>query len=1614
LAALTFSVLFPFLSASASSGDDADDRARVQALEQDAGQHLELTRGRSGRVTFMRSPNRGGVPVTDSTATTPEQRGRAFFWKHGKLFGLRSADQLQTVRARRDSVGMDHVRFQQTYAGIPVTGGEAALHLRGGNVTSVHARLVEIDSFDTKPQLTPSKATVAAQNLLTQRLKLQNANLSTPRLEIFDLGHLGGPARKPRLAWFIEATTPEHREFIWIDARRGGILKYFDQRPDALYRRIYDSAHLDYNWNPPILVREEGQAPIGDTDVDLAYQFTGDTYDYFLTQHGRDSYDGAGSPMEAVVRLCQLGAPCPYPNSFWDGSRVVFGDGFPQAEDVVAHEWTHAVTGTTARLFYYMQAGALNESYSDIFGETVQQLYNPPDPSHRWFLGENLPSWMTVPGGSEVSMRNLMDPTMFGDPGKMSDPQFKCADTVDDDHGGVHTNSGVPSHAYALMVDGGSYNGVWIQGIGLTKAGKIQYRALTQYLISSSGFADNAAALKESCQDLIGTDGITTSDCSQVAKAIDAVEMTHLWPCAGAVAPPPLCSAGQGERPIFLDNLENTTSGNWSTETLVGYQNHWNGGEGNPDVYFPFFATSGRYSFWGFDGPETADSVVSMVFSPPVFANTHMQFNHSYGFDNVGRTWYDGGVVEYSIDDGATWTDVEPFIKAGARYGGTLSTDSTNPLGGRRAFVGESWGYTATQLDLSSLAGKFARFRFRMGTDQIVSDTGWFIDDIMTYRCEAQGKIAFSSSIFGAYRPLGEVTLTVVRTGGAGGTISIPYATSDGTAKAPADYVATSGTLTFGPGVTSQTITIPLVTYDVHHADATFYVTLSGASTLVGSPSKISVSIGDAYSGTPAPTATATPSPTATPTFTRTATFTPTLRPTATPTRTATATSTVTPTPTRPLGTFSVVHSFENPPTTPSGGLVSGRDGWLYGAADTAIFRVNERDGRFEIIHRLPVSQTGARGPLLVSNGVIYGVSPYGGRFGQGVLFRLNTDGTGAATVAELDGQYGSSPNPGLVDVGGALYGTTGGGGPLGYGTVFKINKDGTGLAVLAYLDYANGAWPNTGLLYAGGMLYGTASQGGRFESGTVFAVSPYGAGNQCIHHFRGGDQGRNPSRIIGFGGALYGIAMTDAWASGILYRLNLDGSDFAVVASPTGGTATGLTDYAGRLYGATGGALGPGTAFRVNTNGSGYVTLHEYVEGTPEGLTIVEARGGAQIYGEFPNGGVYSAGALYRMALDGTGFAELHDFGGYGGRTPYAKLLSSGGVLYGTTRVGGASGCGSVFRMNEDGTGFAEFDVFDWSIGCDPVTPLVEGGEFLYGATSVGGSLNAGTVFRIRKDGTGFAQVHEFVYSDGYGPSTLTVQGDYVYGTTTNGGPANSGTLFRIDPRDGSFTTMATMPGGVQGVGPEGTLTDVGGVFWGVTAHGGQDAWVDGRPQGLGVVYRINPDGSGFSVAHTFDGNGENGAFPADGVLPFGGWLYGTTSQGGPMDPTDYPSSPGTIFRMKEDGSGFQKLYQFNVDHTDGVLPQAGLTLSNGMLYGVASRGGSPRVSGGSAGAGVLFRIQPDGSGFQKVRAFGGDVDGATPRQAMIVGSDGALYGAAQDAGPLGGGTIYRFAPAR
>jgi hypothetical protein len=155
----------------------------------------------------------------------------------------------------------------------------------------------------------------------------------------------------------------------------------------------------------------------------------------------------------------------------------------------------------------------------------------------------------------------------------------------------------------------------------------------------------------------------------------------------------------------------------------------------------------------------------SFVRTPDLYipAGAYLNFDHLFEFDTSygsPSVYYDGGVVEYSLNSGSSWTDAASLMdtSSGVSYGGTITTEENNPLGGRSAFVGVSHGYVGTRLILSTLAGQTVRFRWRQGTGSSVGSLGWSVDDIRIYICRAYTRAQFDFNSDGAtdiaiYRP---------------------------------------------------------------------------------------------------------------------------------------------------------------------------------------------------------------------------------------------------------------------------------------------------------------------------------------------------------------------------------------------------------------------------------------------------------------------------------------------------------------------------------------------------------------------------------------------------------------------------------------------------------------------------------------------------------------------------------------------------------------------------------------------------------------------------------------------------------------------------------------------
>ena len=374
----------------------------------------------------------------------------------------------------------------------------------------------------------------------------------------------------------------------------------------------------------------------------------------------------------------------------------------------------------------------------------------------------------------------------------------------------------------------------------------------------------------------------------------------------------------------------------------------------------------------------------------------------------------------------------------------------------------------------------------------------------------------------------------------------------------------------------------------------------------------------------------------------------------------------------------------------------------------------------------------------------------------------------------------------------------------------------------------------------------------------------------------------------------------------------------------------------------------------------------------------------------------LFILGALSRDSH--AAYAQIHSFGlGADGAGPYAGLVQgTDGELYGTTHWGGASNVGTVYKIQTDGTGYALLYSFSSSGGDGnyPYSGLVQGSDgALYGTTYQGGASNVGTVFKIQTDGTGYALLYSFLSNraDGSNPFSGLLQGSdgALYGTTRSGGASGLGTVFKINP-DGTGYALLYSFSYVNGANPQGTLIQGNdGALYGTALFGG--AW------GYGTVYKINTDGTGCAPLHSFtDVIGWDGSYPASGLIQGSdSALYGTTLYGGRI-------YSGTVYKINTDGTGYAQLSYFA---GGGFQVAAGLIQANdGALYGTT-------IGGGASSNGTLYKIKTDGSGYALLYSFGSsNGDGYDSQTIPIQGSDGVLYGTTRQGGANGGGSIYSY----
>ncbi|TAL03363.1 MAG: hypothetical protein EPO07_06360 [Verrucomicrobia bacterium] len=293
----------------------------------------------------------------------------------------------------------------------------------------------------------------------------------------------------------------------------------------------------------------------------------------------------------------------------------------------------------------------------------------------------------------------------------------------------------------------------------------------------------------------------------------------------------------------------------------------------------------------------------------------------------------------------------------------------------------------------------------------------------------------------------------------------------------------------------------------------------------------------------------------------------------------------------------------------------------------------------------------------------------------------------------------------------------------------------------------------------------------------------------------------------------------------------------------------------------------------------------------------------------------------------------------------------------------------------------------------------VIEGSDGrLYGAGVNGGSADdGGMIFSMNKDGSGYTNLHSFMLStnDGLSPwgGVIEASDGKLYGATRAGGTNGNGTIFRLNPDGSDFTLLYCFDTNLNnGAFPLNSVIEGSdGKLYGRTCSGGTS--------NANTIFRLNKDGSDYEMLHSFTVNLLYGGDAFSGLIEGSdGKLYGTTFYEGAI-------GRGSVFRMNKDGSGFETLHSFLDNATDGGFPFGPVWESNdGVLYGSTSEGGP-------ADDGTLFKMNRDGSGYQVLQTFN-SVNGLgyLPVAPPVEGPGGLLYGTTYYSGINQTGTIYQM----
>jgi Zn-dependent metalloprotease len=369
----------PFAFAQSPASRQARDQA-LQRLQTAAGGSVIATEHKAtGAARFVRlqpgSPRGlGSGPAT--TAREKEQQSIAFFKEYGALVGVSDSRSLQLATATTDAIGETHLTWQQFHNAVPVFAATIKTHFDGSQrLKAVSGTAIPDIAVDTTPSVTSSRAgQVARAAVVGDRGQSDALRIGATKLYVYREGLARGVPGVNHLAWEVEVTDGAGiRDLVYVGAHSGKVIEKVSAVRDELFRRAYDGHNLPFvpqNYPHGAYWLEGQRLPTLEQEANNMIVASKETYDFFSQTFGRDSFDGKGAIMDAIF---DRGYTCP--NASWNGVFISFCPG-TTADDVTSHEWGHAYTEFTHGLIYAWQPGALNEAYSDIWGELIDQINN--------------------------------------------------------------------------------------------------------------------------------------------------------------------------------------------------------------------------------------------------------------------------------------------------------------------------------------------------------------------------------------------------------------------------------------------------------------------------------------------------------------------------------------------------------------------------------------------------------------------------------------------------------------------------------------------------------------------------------------------------------------------------------------------------------------------------------------------------------------------------------------------------------------------------------------------------------------------------------------------------------------------------------------------------------------------------------------------------------------------------------------------------------------------------------------------------------------------------------------------------------------------------------------